>query len=416
MERQATKEEISVEKRVKSRKQYIPKQLRREVNKEELEGFHKRVKRVPKDMSFEDIYHKYRLGCFFRESRETDKDIELLFNKISRKPKRTLKKEQDPGKFLIPCSIHSPHLLNALCDTGSAVSIMAIDTAELLGLKIEPSKDSFTFVDRSRVNSAVMIKNVKVEIGESIIPMEFHAIDIKSCKTSLLLFGRALIATMGAVCDLKRNKLCLTNVDEIVFYDPMEKKKSEELTSCIEMFEDPEPIADTNHEPAIPESASVDIKIAASVDFQSSESIDNLPSSSDDSQSSESIDAKPLASVDTLRLSEQPNTKKSKSGGGTTNRTKKKKRNVDADFLPLVPLQCQGGSLEYRIRCKGGSEPFTKVTMLCDAELREKGEVFARSFINCINKMRKRDTETYSGASSNPHFFGVENSYDEVNV
>ncbi|XP_013663187.1 uncharacterized protein LOC106367870 [Brassica napus] len=131
-------------------------------------------------MCFEDAYHKYRLGNFFRKSRETDKDIELLSNKASRKPKRILKKEQDPGKFLIPCSIHSHHLPNALCDTGSAVSIMAIDTAELLGLKMEPSKDSFTFVDSSRVNSAGMIKNVKVEIGECIIPVDFHAMDIKS--------------------------------------------------------------------------------------------------------------------------------------------------------------------------------------------------------------------------------------------
>ncbi|KAF3539491.1 hypothetical protein F2Q69_00022814 [Brassica cretica] len=235
----ATKEEIPAEKGVKSRKPYIPKHLKREVNKVELEGFHKRVKRVPKDMSFEDAYHKYRLGNFFRESRETDKDIELLFNKVSRKPKRTLKKEQDPGKFLIPCSIYSHHLPNALCDTGSAVSIVAIDTAEILRLKMKPSKDSFTFVDSSRVNSASMIKNVKVEIGECIIPVEFHAMDIKSGKTSPLLFGRAFMVTVGAVCDLKRNKMCLTNIDETVFYDPMEKKKSEELISCIEMFEDP---------------------------------------------------------------------------------------------------------------------------------------------------------------------------------
>ena len=47
---------------------YIPKHLRREVNKEELDGFHKRVKRVPKGMSFEYAYHKYRLGNLFRES------------------------------------------------------------------------------------------------------------------------------------------------------------------------------------------------------------------------------------------------------------------------------------------------------------------------------------------------------------
>ncbi|KAF3546401.1 hypothetical protein DY000_02010384 [Brassica cretica] len=207
---------------------------------------------------------------------------------------------------------------------------MAIDTAELLGLKMEPSKDSFTFVDSSRAR-------------------HLH-----------FFFGRAFMATVGAVCDFKRNNMCLTNVDETVFSDPMEKKKSEELISCIEMFEDPGPTADSNREPAIPESASVHIRISASVDFQSSESIDNKPSASDDSQSSESIDTKPSASVDNLRLSEQPKTEKSKSVGWTKNIKKKKKRNVDADFLPLVPLECQEGSLEYRVRCRGGSELFTK--------------------------------------------------------
>ena len=163
----------------------------------EFDGFHKRVKRVLKDMSFEVAYHKYRLGNFFRESRETDKDIELLFNKVSRKPKRTLKKEQDPGKFLIPCCIHSQNFANALCDTGSAVNIMAIDTAELLGLKMEPCQDSFTFLDNSNENSAGMIKNVNMEIGECIIYVDFHVVDIKSGKTSPLIFGRAFMATVG---------------------------------------------------------------------------------------------------------------------------------------------------------------------------------------------------------------------------
>ena len=59
----------------------------------ELDGFHKRVKTVPKDISLEDAYHKHRLVNFFRESKETNKDIELLFNKVCRKPKRTLNKE-----------------------------------------------------------------------------------------------------------------------------------------------------------------------------------------------------------------------------------------------------------------------------------------------------------------------------------
>ncbi|KAF2606016.1 hypothetical protein F2Q68_00044104 [Brassica cretica] len=43
------------------------------------------------------------------------------------------------------------------------------------------------------------------------------------------------------------------------------------------VFEDPGPTTDSNREPAIPESASVDIRTSASVDFQSSASIDNKP-------------------------------------------------------------------------------------------------------------------------------------------
>ena len=114
MERQATKERISTEKRMKSRKPYIPNHLRREVQNVKFNGFHKRVKRVPKDMSFEVAFHKYRHGNLFLESRETDKYIELLCNKVSCKPKRALKNEQDPGKFLIPCCIHSHNFPNAL--------------------------------------------------------------------------------------------------------------------------------------------------------------------------------------------------------------------------------------------------------------------------------------------------------------
>ncbi|KAF3594734.1 hypothetical protein DY000_02021465 [Brassica cretica] len=158
---------------------------------------------VPKDISFEDVYHKYRLGNFFRERRETDKDTELLFNK--------------------------PGFPNALCETGSTVSIMAKDTTEMLGFMVEPSQDSFTFVNNSRANSSDMIRNVKVEIGECTVPVDFYVLQIKSCWKSSLLFGRSFMATVGAVCDLKKKKMCLTNVDKSVFYDHVEKNNRDEV-------------------------------------------------------------------------------------------------------------------------------------------------------------------------------------------
>ncbi|CAG7909632.1 unnamed protein product [Brassica rapa] len=76
MDQQAAKERIPIGKRVKSRKLCVPKYLRREANKAGLAGFHKRVKRVPKDISFEVVYHKYTLGNFFKQGKETDKDVE----------------------------------------------------------------------------------------------------------------------------------------------------------------------------------------------------------------------------------------------------------------------------------------------------------------------------------------------------
>ena len=105
---------------------------------------------------------------------------------------------------------------------------------------------------------------------------------------------------------------------------------------------------------------------------------------------------KPVVSIDVLRISEQTKTAKPKSGGRA--RKKKKKKNVDAHFLSLIPSLFNEGSLEYRVHCRGGPEHFTKVRVLGGKE-----EVFARAFLNYINKMRKRDTEICFGASSYSH-------------
>ena len=67
---------------------------------------------------------------------------------------------------------------------------------------------------------------------------------------------------------------------------------------------------------------SFDIQISASVDTQPSKSIDMMP----------------IASTDTLRVSDQTETVNSKFGGRTRKRKNKKKKNVDGDFLSLVPL------------------------------------------------------------------------------
>ncbi|KAF3535589.1 hypothetical protein F2Q69_00022428 [Brassica cretica] len=110
-------DEATEGRRLRKRKEKIPKNLKREANEKEMDGFTKRILRIPVEKPF---------------------------------------------------------------DEGSSVSILPKVIADQLGLKIEPSSESFTFVDLSERSSGV-----------------------------------------GAVCDMNTNKLCLTLIDPDVHYDPV---------------------------------------------------------------------------------------------------------------------------------------------------------------------------------------------------
>lgn len=80
---------------------------------------------------------------FFRESREIEEDIELLFDQIREKVKQrvVLKKKSDPGKFVVPCIIGGQSFSNAICDTGSSISITPKVMVDHMSLEIKPSGD-----------------------------------------------------------------------------------------------------------------------------------------------------------------------------------------------------------------------------------------------------------------------------------
>ncbi|KAF3583928.1 hypothetical protein F2Q69_00029941 [Brassica cretica] len=123
----------------------------------------------------------------------------------------TLKKKSDPEKFVIPCLIGGIDYPSALCDTGSSVSILPKVMADHLGLKINPLEDSFTFVDCSQRNSGGFIRNLEVQVDNVLVPVDFHVLDIKLNWNSSLLLGRAFMANVGAVCDMRANKLLISH-------------------------------------------------------------------------------------------------------------------------------------------------------------------------------------------------------------
>ncbi|KAF2609770.1 hypothetical protein F2Q70_00011723 [Brassica cretica] len=111
-------------------------------------------------------------------TKETEEDIRRMFHEARNKMKNriTLKKKSDPGKFAIPCLVK--------------------------GLMVEPSKESFTFVDCSQRNSGGIVRDLEVQIGNALVPVDFHVLEVKLNWNSSLLLGRAFLSTVGAVLNV----------------------------------------------------------------------------------------------------------------------------------------------------------------------------------------------------------------------
>ena len=208
---------------MRKRKEKVHNHLKRGVNEKEMDSFTKRVLRIPLDNPFKEAYFTHRLWMFFRETKETEQDIHRIFDQIREKMKQriTLKKKSDLGNFAVPCLVKGFKFPCVICDTGSSVSILPKVMSEHLGLKIEPSHDSFTFVDHSTRNSGGIIRDLEVQIGNALVPVDFHVLDNKQNKNHSLLLGKDFMATVGAVCNMQTNQLCMTLINHYVHYDPV---------------------------------------------------------------------------------------------------------------------------------------------------------------------------------------------------
>ncbi|XP_033138470.1 uncharacterized protein LOC117129178 [Brassica rapa] len=218
-------DQTSERRTLRGRKKKVLKHLKRGVNEKEMDSFTKRVLRISLAKPFEEAYFTHMLWMFFIKTKETEQDIHRIFNQIREKMKQriTLKKNKksDPGKFAVPCLVKGIEFPCALCDIVSSVSILPKVMACHFDLKIKPSEDSFTFVDHSTRKLGGIIRDLEVHIGNVLVSVYFHVLENKHNKNHSLLLGRAFLATVGAVCNMQTNQLCLTLINFDVYYDPV---------------------------------------------------------------------------------------------------------------------------------------------------------------------------------------------------
>ncbi|KAG5384855.1 hypothetical protein IGI04_036325 [Brassica rapa subsp. trilocularis] len=122
--------------RFRKRKEKIPKNLKREANDKEMDGFTKRILRISIEKPFDEAYFTHRLWMFFRETKVTEEDIRRMFHQVREKMKHriTLTKKSDPGKFAIPCVVKSVEFSHSMCDTGASRKVInSMDYGKELG-------------------------------------------------------------------------------------------------------------------------------------------------------------------------------------------------------------------------------------------------------------------------------------------
>ncbi|KAG5410968.1 hypothetical protein IGI04_007287 [Brassica rapa subsp. trilocularis] len=137
-------EQESEGRRLRKRKEKIPKNLKREANDKEMDGFTKRVLRISIEKPFDEAYFTHRLWMLFRETKETEEDIRRMFHQAREKMKRmiTLTKKSDPGKFAIPCVVKELGFIGA-CHCGAEYeSEYETEYSESIDTPTFPSIDS----------------------------------------------------------------------------------------------------------------------------------------------------------------------------------------------------------------------------------------------------------------------------------
>ena len=143
----------------------------------------------------------------------------MFINELSDLDQLTLpQKRQDPGKFIIPCTIGTM-IFKALCDLGSRINLMPLSVIEKLGIYgVQAAKISLEMADSSRKQAYGQVEDVLVKVEGLYISANFIILDTGKDEDESIILGRPFLATARAVIDVDRGELILQlNEDNLVF-------------------------------------------------------------------------------------------------------------------------------------------------------------------------------------------------------
>ncbi|GJW34249.1 hypothetical protein Tco_0054281 [Tanacetum coccineum] len=127
-------------------------------------------------------------------------------------------KENDPGSFILLCSIGILDFNNALADLGASISIMPFSMFRHLGIgKLKPINMVIEIADDTKCIPKGIVKNLLIMIDKFILLIDFIILDIIEDFRMPVILGRPLLATAHAKMNTEDDELMKIDSDLFTF-------------------------------------------------------------------------------------------------------------------------------------------------------------------------------------------------------
>ncbi|XP_004289461.1 PREDICTED: uncharacterized protein LOC101311229 [Fragaria vesca subsp. vesca] len=144
-------------------------------------------------------------------------------------------KLKDPGSFSIPCTIGDHSFKKAIL---SSVNLMPYSIYEQLNLgELQETTVKLQLADRSLKIPRGIVEDVLVKVDQLILPADFFVLDMEEVpildQEIPMLLGRPFMATAGIMIDVKRGRLTMEVVDQIVHQSFLENHSPDPIETCL---------------------------------------------------------------------------------------------------------------------------------------------------------------------------------------
>ncbi|KAG2275522.1 hypothetical protein Bca52824_058077 [Brassica carinata] len=257
-------------------------------------------------------------------------------------PPKSLPKLESQGMFTLPCYLGKLTFDDALVDSGASVNVISMEMMKSLGIEsMEPNTSFLQFGDSSSTTPIGLIKDFPLKIGACTIPIDRTVLKMATEKRVPLILGTPFLTTVGACIDFTNKKVTLLNVNKIVSYPLQSPKMNTEYCGTITCG-----------------ASSIEKTKAEGVGIEkeglAGESSKELCAEHLESAKKEKVSRATKAAHDKKKIVKEPHP-------------------PPLDKIPhtltLHPMKLKDGAIEYKIKCKGRSKPFSSARAIITPQL-----------------------------------------------